>query len=418
MSDPSLLVTMPTAGDPTLAPAGRDLLFVLAPCPNLDVGKVNWSAEGDSYARQVLATAAERLLPGLDRDADILDVVTPADWARQGMTAGSPFALAHTFSQTGPFRPANLVRGVDNAVLAGGSTVPGVGVPTALLSGRLAAERITGPTRRSFEQTDDSQSQAGTGMTNIELHAAGIEDQRLRESYRYCRRLNAQHGRTYFLATRLLTPSQRPAVHALYGFARYADDILDDLNSDAGAAERAARLELLASRFAKGDADSEPVLPAVLDTARTYRIPVSLFDEFLTSMRMDLTVTDYPDRPALNRYMRGSAEVIGLQMLPILGTVGPLRDAEPCAEALGRAFQLTNFLRDINEDLDRNRVYLPADELAAFGVDRELLTWCHDNQRTDPRVRQALAAQHEITRAIYRRPTRASRCWPRSRGRA
>ena len=145
MSDPSLLVTMPTAGDPTLAPAGRDLLFILAPCPNLEVGKVNWSAEGDTYARHMLATAAERLLPGLDRDADILDVVTPADWARQGMLAGSPFALAHTFSQTGPFRPANLVRGVDNAVLAGGSTVPGVGVPTALLSGRLAAERVTGP---------------------------------------------------------------------------------------------------------------------------------------------------------------------------------------------------------------------------------------------------------------------------------
>ena len=145
MSDPSLLVTMPTAGDPTLAPAGRDLLYVLAPCPNLDVGKINWAAHGDTYAHEMLATAAQRLLPGLDRDADILDVVTPADWARQGMTAGTPFALAHTFSQTGPFRPANLVRGIDNAVLAGGSTVPGVGVPTALLSGRLAAQRITGP---------------------------------------------------------------------------------------------------------------------------------------------------------------------------------------------------------------------------------------------------------------------------------
>lgn len=149
MSDPSLLVTMPTAVDPSLAPAGRDLLFVLAPCPNLEVGKVNWAAQGDSYARQVLATAAERLLPEIGdsvlADADILDVVTPADWARQGMLAGSPFALAHTFAQTGPFRPANLVRGVDNAVLAGGSTVPGVGVPTALLSGRLAAERVTGP---------------------------------------------------------------------------------------------------------------------------------------------------------------------------------------------------------------------------------------------------------------------------------
>ncbi|MCB1287248.1 MAG: phytoene desaturase [Mycobacterium sp.] len=157
MSDPSLLVTRPTAGDPSLAPAGRDLLYVLAPCPNLEVGKINWAAQGDRYARQVLDCAVDRLIPELATsvldDADVLDVVTPADWARQGMTAGTPFALAHTFPQTGPFRPANLVRGVDNAVLAGGSTVPGVGVPTALLSGRLAAERITGPPGRPAGRT-------------------------------------------------------------------------------------------------------------------------------------------------------------------------------------------------------------------------------------------------------------------------
>ncbi len=238
-------------------------------------------------------------------------------------------------------------------------------------------------------------------MIHTELQAAGIDDERLRESYRYCRKLNAEHGRTYFLATRLLAPSQRPAVHALYGFARYADDILDDLNSDAPVSERAERLEQLAAKFFEG-ADDVPVLPAVLHTARTYNIPLTLFDDFLASMRMDLTVTDYPDRPALNRYMRGSAEVIGLQMLPILGTVGPLRDAEPYAEALGQAFQLTNFLRDINEDLERNRVYLPADELASFGVDRELLTWCQTNRQTEPRVRAALVAQHAETRKIYR----------------
>ena len=239
-------------------------------------------------------------------------------------------------------------------------------------------------------------------MINTELRAAGIDDEGLRESYRYCRGLNAEHGRTYFLATRLLAPSQRPAVHALYGFARYADDILDDLQSEAGVGQRQARLEQLARNFLDGDQDSEPVLPAVLHTARTYRIAPTLFDEFLASMRMDLTVTDYPDRPALNQYMRGSAEVIGLQMLPILGTVGPAADAEPFAEALGRAFQLTNFLRDVNEDLQRDRVYLPADELAAFGVDRDLLSWCRDNARTDPRVRHALAAQHQITREHYR----------------
>ncbi|BBY61782.1 phytoene desaturase family protein [Mycolicibacterium helvum] len=142
MSDPSLLVTRPTAGDPSLAPPGRDLLYVLAPAPNLEVGMVDWDSIGQSYAREVVDVAIARLMPGLD--AEVLDVVTPADWGRQGMIAGTPFALAHTFAQTGPFRPANMVRGVANAVLAGGSTVPGVGMPTALISGRLAADRITG----------------------------------------------------------------------------------------------------------------------------------------------------------------------------------------------------------------------------------------------------------------------------------
>jgi phytoene synthase len=99
--------------------------------------------------------------------------------------------------------------------------------------------------------------------------------------------------------------------------------------------------------------------------------------------------------------MYGSAEVIGLQMLPILGTVGPREDAAPPAAALGKAFQLTNFLRDVDEDLQRGRVYLPADELAAHGVDRDVLSWCQTNRRIDSRVRRALQEQHAITRQVY-----------------
>ena len=244
-------------------------------------------------------------------------------------------------------------------------------------------------------------------MIRTELDAAGIEDARLREAYRRCRQIAAANGRTYFLATRLLAPDQRPAVHALYGFARHADDILDDLDPALDVGARADRLQRLSDQFFSGFASGgrrydEPVLAAVDDTARRYAISGELFEDFLASMRMDLTVTDYPDRAALNRYMRGSAEVIGLQMLPILGTVGDPDEAAPHAAALGRAFQLTNFLRDVAEDLTRNRVYLPADELAAFGVDRQLLSWCHAQRRTDARVRAALEAQHRITRGIYR----------------
>jgi phytoene synthase len=240
-------------------------------------------------------------------------------------------------------------------------------------------------------------------MIRTELDAAGIADPRLRMAYRRCRQIAAEHGRTYFLAARLLAPDQRPAVHALYGFARHADDILDELNPNLDATARAERLQRLSDRFfADDDHYDEPVLAAVVHTVRRYGITVELFDDFLTSMHMDLTVTDYPDRAALNRYIHGSAEAIGLQMLPVLGTVSSAEEAAPYAAALGRAFQLTNFLRDVDEDLQRNRIYLPADELAAFGVDRELMMWCHHHRRTDARVRGALAAQHEITREIYR----------------
>ncbi|OBF81111.1 phytoene synthase [Mycobacterium sp. 852002-51163_SCH5372311] len=240
-------------------------------------------------------------------------------------------------------------------------------------------------------------------MIRSELDAAGIDDPRLRDGYRRCREINAAHGRTFFLATRLLAPDQRPPVHALYGFARYADDILDDLDPDIGGEIRARRLQQLADQFFEDEEhQANPVLVAVSHTARRYQISTELFDDFLASMRMDLTVTDYPDRRALNVYMRGSAEAIGLQLLPILGTVCAREQAAPYAAALGRAFQLTNFLRDIDEDLLRGRVYLPADELCAFGVNRDLLMWCHTQRRTDRRVRQALAAQHEIAREAYR----------------
>ncbi|WP_193045777.1 phytoene/squalene synthase family protein [Mycolicibacterium baixiangningiae] len=243
-------------------------------------------------------------------------------------------------------------------------------------------------------------------MIGSELDAAGVRDPALRDAYRCCRVLNAEHGRTFFLATRLLAPEQRPAVHALYGFARRADDILDDLESTATTGERADRLHRLATELFDGlvqgkPPSGDPALAAVAHTARRYGIPWELFDDFLASMRMDLTVTDYPDRASVDRYMYGSAEVIGLQLLPVLGTVVPREEAAPYAAALGKAFQLTNFLRDVDEDLDRGRVYLPADELAAHGVDRELLMWCHTTKRTDTRVRNALSEQHAVTRRIY-----------------
>lgn len=241
-------------------------------------------------------------------------------------------------------------------------------------------------------------------MTRRELDAAGIREPVLRSAYQRCRELNARHGRTYFLATRLLSPAQRPAVHALYGFARWLDDIVDEPAPGSTPATIAAELKAVEKRFfaafGAGHSD-DPLLAAVIDTCARYGIARAHFRSFFRSMRMDLTVTDYPQRAALDDYVHGSAEVIGLQVLPVLGTVTGRDEAAPHAAALGKAFQLTNFLRDVAEDLARDRVYLPADELAEFGVDRDRLAWCAEHGLVDQRVRDALAAQIAITRTVY-----------------
>ncbi|MPZ64909.1 MAG: phytoene desaturase [Pseudonocardiaceae bacterium] len=149
MSDPSLLITRPTATDPSLAPEGRELLFVLAPCPNLHTAPLQWDTVGPAYRDELVALLERRGLPGLGEAIEVEHLVTPADWADQGLAAGTPFSAAHTFAQTGPFRPANMPRELSNVALAGCGTTPGVGVPTVLLSGKLAAQRITGAgTRR------------------------------------------------------------------------------------------------------------------------------------------------------------------------------------------------------------------------------------------------------------------------------
>ncbi|MGH4012576.1 MAG: phytoene/squalene synthase family protein [Pseudonocardiaceae bacterium] len=244
-----------------------------------------------------------------------------------------------------------------------------------------------------------------------ELDAAGITEPALRASYTRCRELNAAHGRTYFLATRLLPPASRPAIHALYGLARYADEIVDDLSDTRPWPQRLAELDALSDELREGLARGRcqhPILAASVHTAVRYRIDPQHFIDFMAAMRMDRPVeqggvSGYQTFEELARYVHGSAAVIGLQVLPVLGTVVPREQAEPPAAALGIAFQITNFLRDVGEDLDRGRVYLPAEELAAFGVDRALLGWCRRNRRSDRRVRAALAYLVAHTRAIYRR---------------
>ena len=205
-------------------------------------------------------------------------------------------------------------------------------------------------------------------MRSRQLDAAGITDPGLRASYLRCKRINSEHGKTYYLATLLLPPAKRPYVHSLYAFARYADEIVDSLD-DQPVAQRSAALTELADRFftdlARGSSE-HPVCAATVDTALRWNIPTAHLEAFIESMQMDLHIGHYDTYADLEKYVYGSAAVIGLQMVPILEPSS--ERAYGYAKDLGYAFQLANFIRDVGEDLDRERIYLPLDELAQFGV--------------------------------------------------
>jgi phytoene synthase len=191
----------------------------------------------------------------------------------------------------------------------------------------------------------------------------------LDESYELCRALNKRHGTTYYWSTYALPRIKRHHVHALYGFCRYADDIVDDLGdvpTDVRAKELAAFGDRFFADLEQGRSD-DPVLKAVVHTVRSFDIDVNCFRRFLRSMAMDLTIESYETYDDLLGYMDGSAAVIGEMMLPILEPLTP--EALAPARDLGNAFQLTNFLRDINEDLDLGRVYVPQQDIRRFGAE-------------------------------------------------
>jgi len=233
----------------------------------------------------------------------------------------------------------------------------------------------------------------------------------LEESYAECKRLNRRHGTTYYWSTMVLPAVKRHHVHALYAFCRYADDIVDVGAEEV--ADRAAALTAFGQRFFadldRGCSD-DLVLKAVVHTVRAFDIDEQAFVRFLRSMEMDLTIERYETWDDLRGYMDGSAAVIGEMMLPILEPVDPAAAREP-ARALGEAFQLTNFLRDIDEDLDRGRQYVPQEDLRRFGVD----LW---ERRCTPTFVELMRFEIERARQLYRRaedgitllPSRSARC--------
>ena len=217
----------------------------------------------------------------------------------------------------------------------------------------------------------------------------------LEQSYATCRVLNKRYGTTYYWASLALPRVKRHHVWAVYGFCRYADDIVDDLGPVPVEARAAALRHFGERLFADLEAghSDDPIIKALVHTVRAFDLEPECFQRFLTAMTMDLSVTGYATYDDLLGYMEGSAAVIGEMMLPILEprspeALGPARD-------LGLAFQLTNFLRDVDEDLDRARVYLPQEDLQRFGADPRRRT-------VDEPWRALMRFEIERCRRLYR----------------
>ena len=221
-------------------------------------------------------------------------------------------------------------------------------------------------------------------------------------SYAECKRLNSLHGKTYYLATLLLPKAKRKYVHALYGFARYADEIVDDLQSTLSVEEKAHALNTWGAKIVsdlKTGKSDDAIGRALIDTVQRFAIPHEHFEAFLHSMTMDLTVQEYQTYEDLLEYVYGSAAVIGLEMVPVLGALDDA--AYEAAEKLGIAFQLANFIRDVSEDLDRGRIYLPIAELAEHGVTREML----EERVLTPQIVSALKFQIARVRQLQSEAT-------------
>ena len=245
---------------------------------------------------------------------------------------------------------------------------------------------------------------------------SAVQDRLLQDGYRRCAEITRRNGTTYYWGVQLLPRERRRHVHAVYALCRLADDIVDDQAATAGrsAAEIGSQLADFAADFRRAvtDGSADPVLAAVGHTVRTVGIAPECFDRFYGAMAMDLTTTRYETWDDLLGYMEGSAAVIGEMMLPVLQPLGP--EAFAPARALGFAFQYTNFLRDVAEDLDRGRIYLPQDQLRRFGVKPVDL----GRRRVTPQWRAFLAHEIDRARELYRAadrglpflPPRSARC--------
>src|SRR5512139_1123115 len=218
-----------------------------------------------------------------------------------------------------------------------------------------------------------------------------VDAAQLRRAYQHCARLTAQHSKSFYLSSALLPDAKRKATRALYAFCRVGDDLVDRSPADPAAAIKQWSDIALASDPQPDD----PVLLAWSHARSIYRIPHRYAEQLLNGVARDLQQTRYQTFDELAEYSYGVASTVGLMSMHIVGFSGP--DAIPYAVKLGVALQITNILRDVGEDYRSGRVYLPQEELAAFGITEDQIA----AGRIDDRWREFMRFQIARNRLLY-----------------
>ena len=408
MPDPSILVTQHSLDDPSLAPYGCSTLYVLEPAPNLD-GRVDWGRERERMRTDLVGRVATL---GYPTDVDVEQVLDPLDWEALGHGARHAVRLGPHVPPDGSVpahqrRPAGARPGLRRFVHGAGRRAcrwcwcPAGWPPSGPNS--FAAEADEGPVasrRRSPPRPERDDGPAPGTVT-------------LDESYELCRQLNKRYGTTYYWSTLVLPRVKRHHVHALYGFCRYADDIVDEPRPRRRSTAARTRPS---PTSATASSSTSTRAAATTRCSRRSSTPCGPSRSTRTASGASsgrwrwTSPSPYETYDDLAVYMDGSAAVIGEMMLPILEPPTP---TPPCRHArdLGDAFQLTNFLRDVGEDLDRGRVYLPQEDLRRFGADPAL-------RRVTPEWVTLMRFEISRCSGSTSRPTSASRCCPLGRRRA
>lgn len=227
--------------------------------------------------------------------------------------------------------------------------------------------------------------------------APSAGDARLRASYALCRRMQRRHDPTFYWATLRLPANVRPAVHALYGFVRGADEIVDGAQRPVTVEARHMALDRWHAELEHGlelGRSDHPVIAAIVDAGLRWQLPMRELDVYMDSMRVDCGPVRLSTRGDLDSYMRGSAGAVGLLMAPLLAAPPELHEL---VARLGVAFQLTNFIRDVREDYALDRVYLPAEDRERFGVRESDIA----ARRVTPGFRALVAREVERARELF-----------------